>query len=354
MKHRFREKSLLVIAVVGVVSILAVLFGSFQIAALPIIAGTSYEAAFVDAGGLKAGDEVDVAGTKVGKVTDVSIEGNTALVTFTAKDVVLGDQTTAAIDTQTLLGERRLGIVPRGGGEMSSGDRIPVQRTQAPYSITKAIEDLTNKTSQINDHDVSQALDTFSETFKNTPDDIEPAFTGLSRLSQTVASRDEELHRLLAKAESVTGLLKDHTEQVTDIIKQGNLLLGELEQRRQTVHELLVMTTQAADQASGFITEQQGQLKPALDQLNQATALLRTNEGNIVSALQRISSFITGLGEGLSTGPHFSGVGDLGAVPGTAFDPKQFITGLTMPNTGAATTGTAPLNGLLGAQGGNR
>lgn len=363
MRLRFREKNLLVVALVGIGAMLLVLFGSFQIAALPIIAGTSYEAAFVDGGGLKSGDEVDVAGTKVGKITDVSIDGPDALVTFTAKDVVLGQSTTAIIETQTLLGERRLKIVPSGPGEMESGDKIPVERTEAPYSITQAIEDLTSKTSKIDNQSVSKALDTFSQTFKNTPNDIEPAFVGLSRLSQTVSSRDEELQQLLARAESVTGLLKDHTAQVTDIIQQGNLLLGELEQRREVIHQLLVETTQAADQASGFINEQQGKLTPALDQLNQAMVLLHKNEGNTVAALQRISSFITGLGEGLSTAPQFSGVGDLGGASGAAapgqflprsFTPLPFVPQnfFTQPSTGnPATAATAPLNGLLG---GNR
>ena len=352
MRVRFREKNLLVVALVGIVAILAVLFGSFQVAALPFIAGSSYEAEFVDGGGLKSGDEVDVAGTKVGKVTDVSIDGPNALVTFTAKDVTLGQSTTAIIETQTLLGERRLKIVPSGPGEMAAGDTIPLQRTQAPYSITQAIEDLTSKTSQIDNQSVSKALDTFSQTFKNTPNDIEPAFVGLSRLSQTVSSRDTELQQLLARAESVTGLLKDHTAQVTDIIQQGNLLLGELEQRRQVIHELLVETTQAADQASGFINEQNGILKPALDQLNQAMVLLHRNEGNTVAALQRISSFITGLGEGLSSAPIFTGAADLGAVPGTDFAPQQFFTGLTQPAPPAAAgAATGALNGLLG---GNR
>jgi phospholipid/cholesterol/gamma-HCH transport system substrate-binding protein len=357
VRVRFREKNLLVVAIVGIVAVLVVLFGSFQVAALPIIAGSSYEAEFVDGGGLKSGDEVDVAGTKVGKITDVSIDGANAQVTFTAKDVTLGQSTTAIIETQTLLGERRLKIVPSGPGEMAAGDTIPLQRTQAPYSVTQAIEDLTSKTSQIDNQSVSKALDTFSDTFKNTPNDIEPAFVGLSRLSQTVSSRDTELQALLARAESVTGLLKDHTAQVTDIIQQGNLLLGELEQRRQVIHELLVETTQAADQASGFINEQNGILKPALDQLNQAMVLLHKNEGNTVAALQRISSFITGLGEGLSTTPQFSGVGDLGAVPGTVFSPvqflpQQFFTQMSTSNpAGAAGAATAPLNGLLG---GNR
>lgn len=355
MKVRFREKNLTVIAIVGVVGMLAVLFGSFQIAALPIIAGTSYEAVFSDAGGLKAGDDVKVAGTEVGEVSDVEISDGAALVSFTAKDVVLGDTTTAQVSTQTLLGERYLGLSPRGVGEMSSGDRIPLERTRSPYSVTQAIEDLTARTSQIDNQQVGAALNAFSEAFRDTPDEIGPAFDGITRLSRTLSSRDEALQQLLERAENVTGLLRDHTQNITSIIQQGNLLLSELQARRDTIHQLLVETTRAADQAAGFINEQQGQLKPALDQLNQAVAVLRRNEGNIVSAVQRVSSFITGLGEGLSTGPQFSGIGDLGAVPGTVFNPAQFFTGLTLPTganpAGGLPTGAVPnVGGLLGAQ----
>lgn len=332
MNLKFREMNPVVVGLIGLGTVAAVLLGSFQVAALPLFAGTTYKAVFAEAGGLKTGDEVKVAGTKVGKVTDLELAGGTVQVTFTAKDVVLGDATTAEIKTQTLLGERNLGLVPSGSSEMSAHDEIPLERTKSPYSITRGIEDLTKRAGEIDAHKVSAALDEFSRTFKNTPDEMGPALDGITRLSRTIATRDEALRTLLHRAESVTGILRDHTGQLTQLVRDGTLLLNELESRRDAIHQLLVTAMRAADQASGFIDEQQAVLTPALNELNGAIAVLRRNEGNVAVAIQRVSSYITGLGEGLSTGPQFSGVADLGALPPTVFPVADFIPRLALPS----------------------
>jgi phospholipid/cholesterol/gamma-HCH transport system substrate-binding protein len=336
MKLRFREKNPVTIAIAGLVGMLVVLFGSFQLAALPVFAGTTYEARFVEGGGLKAGDRVKVAGTEVGKVTSVDLEGADVVVTFTAKGVTLGGTTRAAIKTQTLLGERNLGIEPAGDGEMGSGDTIPLARTTSPYSVTEGIEDLTRRTGEVDLDKVGEAMDVFSEAFRDTPDDIGPAFTGITRISQTIASRDQALRELFAHAEKVTGVLQSHTGQLTTLLVDGNTLLQELEQRRAVIHELLVNTRAVADQIVGMTEEQRNRLAPALDQLNLAMDVLERNEGNIVSSVQRVSSFITGLGEGLASGPYFTGHGDLSGLAPTLFPVSDYIPSLTVPNNPAA------------------
>lgn len=353
MKLRFREKNPVVIAIAGLVGLLAVLFGSFQLAALPVFAGTTYEARFAEGGGLKAGDRVTVAGTEVGKVSSVDLEGADVVVTFTAKDVSLGESTRASIRTQTLLGERQLGIEPAGDGEMSSGDTIPLERTTSPYSVTQGIEDLTRRTGEVDMNQLGQAMDTFSEAFADTPDEVGPAFAGITRISQTIASRDEALRALFDRAEKVTEVLKGRTGQLTTLLVDGNTLLQELEQRRAVLHELLVNTKAVADQIVGLTEEQRDRLKPALDQLNAAMVVIERNEGNIVSSVQRVSSFITGLGEGLSTGPYFTGHGDLSTTAAALFPVEDYIPSLTVPNNpvaGAVPELPAPSN-LIGLGG---
>jgi phospholipid/cholesterol/gamma-HCH transport system substrate-binding protein len=335
MKLRFREKNPVVIAIAGLVGLLVLLFGSFQLAALPVFAGTTYEARFAEGGGLKAGDRVKVAGTEVGKVKSVDLDGADVVVTFTAKGVTLGNATRASIKTQTLLGERNLGLEPAGDGEMGSGDTIPLARTTSPYSVTQGIEDLTRRTGEVDMDQLGKAMDTFSEAFKDTPDDVAPAFAGITRISQTIASRDQALRELFAHAEKVTEVLKTNTGQLATLLVDGNTLLQELEQRREAIHSLLVNTKAVADQIVGLTEEQRNRLAPALDQLNSAMDVLKRNEGNIVSSVQRVSSFITGLGEGLSSGPYFTGHGDLSGLAPTLFPVSDYIPSLTVPNNPA-------------------
>lgn len=72
----FRSRNPIPIAIAGITAIGLLLFGAFNAEALPIIGGgTVYHAAFVDAAGLRPGDEVRVAGVKVGKVDSIELNG---------------------------------------------------------------------------------------------------------------------------------------------------------------------------------------------------------------------------------------------------------------------------------------
>jgi phospholipid/cholesterol/gamma-HCH transport system substrate-binding protein len=148
-------------------------------------------------------------------------------------------------------------------------------------------------------------------------------------------------------------VLQTHTGQLTQLIQDGNLLLTELNDRRQQIHDLLDDTVEVTNQLVDFSAEQRDRLRPTLDELNHTIGILRHNQDNIVISLQRVSAFITSLGEGVSYGPWFTGEADLG---GLAFFPTaQFIPGLATPKPPPNPPVQHPLpslGGLIG-EGGN-
>ena len=69
MSVPFRERNPVVIGAVSLAVIVAFILAAFRAEDLPLIGGgDTYYAAFSEAGGLKANDEVRVAGVRVGKV----------------------------------------------------------------------------------------------------------------------------------------------------------------------------------------------------------------------------------------------------------------------------------------------
>ena len=95
----------------------------FNVDKLPFIGGgTTYRAAFSEAGGLKPGDEVRIAGVKVGKVTGVALEGDHVQVDFEIKGAPeFGTQTGASIRIKTVLGAE----VPRRWSRPAPGSWTP-------------------------------------------------------------------------------------------------------------------------------------------------------------------------------------------------------------------------------------
>ncbi len=120
---------------VGIAGLLALtLLGGLAYGAdrLPFTGGTDYNADFTEAAGLDEGDEVRIAGVKVGKVTGVALDGPKVKVSFTVEDAWIGDRSTAAIAVKTVLGDKYLAVDPLGSRPQDPGSRIPSSRTTSP------------------------------------------------------------------------------------------------------------------------------------------------------------------------------------------------------------------------------
>lgn len=82
----FRDRNPVVIGAAGLTTLTLLTFAAFNADSLPLIGGgRTYSAAFSEAGGLKPGDEVRIAGVKVGKVEEVDLDGDHVKVTFKVK-----------------------------------------------------------------------------------------------------------------------------------------------------------------------------------------------------------------------------------------------------------------------------
>src|SRR5512139_945639 len=120
MSVPFRERNPVVVGAVSLAVIAAMVLAAFRAEDLPLIGGgDTYHAAFSEAGGLKANDEVRIAGVRVGKVQKVDLEGDHVRVEFQVdKGVEFGSTTSAAIKVKTLLGAMYLSLQPGGSGQM--------------------------------------------------------------------------------------------------------------------------------------------------------------------------------------------------------------------------------------------
>ncbi|MEV4602657.1 MCE family protein [Amycolatopsis sp. NPDC049253] len=288
----FEERHPVPIGIVGVVVILLGSLAAYFYEDLPVIGdGTRYSAEFSEAAGLASGDEVRIAGVKVGAVKDVSLEHDHVRVAFTAKNAWVGDQTSASIQIKTLLGQKYLALDPEGTSPLDPDVAIPRSRTVSPYDVTTAVEHLSDTVGQIDTRQLAQSFTTISDAFRGTPESLKEALGGLSALSQTVSSRNQQLAALLASTRQVSGILADRDEQFQKLLSDGNLLLGEIQAREQAIAALLSGAQSLAMQVSGLVQDNEAQLKPALDQLNQVTTLLENNQDNLAAGLRNLAPF---------------------------------------------------------------
>jgi phospholipid/cholesterol/gamma-HCH transport system substrate-binding protein len=294
-------------AVTLVLLVLSVLV-AFNADDLPIIGGgTTYTAEFTESAGLRPGNEVRLAGVRVGDVRGVELVGNRVVVDFRLRDVALGDKSTVSIEIKTLLGDKYLAIAAGGDGPQQPNETIPAGRTRTPFDIVPAVGELSETVEEIDTGQLARSFEVISDTFAGTPAHLRDALGGLSQLSRTLSTRDTELQRLLSNTAGLSQTVADRDAQLRKLFADAALLLEELNLRREAVHSLLTGTSQLADELSGLVADNRRQLKPALDELNRVTDILSRNQDNLSASLQALAPYVRMFNNVVGNGRWFEG-----------------------------------------------
>jgi phospholipid/cholesterol/gamma-HCH transport system substrate-binding protein len=307
MSIPFRERNPVVVGAVSLAVVLGLLLLAFNAEKLPIIGGgDTYYADFKEAGGLKANDEVRIAGVRVGKVDSVSLDGDHVKVAFRIdNDAGFGVDTLAAIKVKTVLGAMYLSLEPAGSGQLEQGSEIPVDRTSSPYDVVQAFSGLARTSDRIDTHQLAQSLTTLADLTRNTPADFRRALAGVSALSDNLAARDEQIGTLLGNLRSVTTTLHARDQDIVRLMQDSSVLFQALVKRRQAVHDLLRSTSRLSVELTRLVRQSRADLKPALTHLSAVLDVLNKNADNIDRSIRLLGPFYRVFANTLGTGPWF-------------------------------------------------
>lgn len=265
--------------------------------------GKPYNAIFADAGGIAPGNDVAVSGIKVGSVTSVTLAPVGANVAFTvSRSIKVGDQSLAAIKTDTVLGQKSLEVTPAGSGSASV---IPMGRTTAPYTLNAALQDLGRNSAELDKAQLNQALQTLTDTLRDATPQLRAALDGMTALSRSINNRDEALAELLDSAHAVSETLNRRADQVNRLINDGDELFTVLDQRREALKRLVSGIKAVSQQLSGLVSDNRAQFGPALEKLNLVVENLNSRNEHISQAIHELPPYATALGEVVASGPGF-------------------------------------------------
>ena len=299
------ERNLAVIGAVGIGVTAGVALAALHYDKLPFInTGREYSAYFTEASGLQPGADVQVAGSTVGHVTGVDLDGARVLVTFDVdRNLRIGDRTEAAVKTKSLLGVKVLEVTPRGDNGLEQ--TIPTDRTRPAYQLADALGDLSTTVAQLNTDQLNSSLTTLASEFADTPPDLRAAVAGVAQFSKTLDDRDNQLRQLLANARAATHVLAERTDQVVSLIKNSQALLAELQTQSAALDTIAGNTSRLARQLAGFVADNRATLRPSLDRLNAVLTLLDNRKDKLQESIKLLNPFMMSLGETLSSAPFF-------------------------------------------------
>ncbi|MCW2888413.1 MAG: virulence factor Mce family protein [Streptosporangiaceae bacterium] len=265
-------------AVLAVAVIFAYAFGTLGLGK----GGYTVSGRFAGTGGLKSGDDVQVAGVRVGEVKSVNpdFSRGDVVITWRVDDGIdLGSQTHADIEAANLLGGQYIklsGPVARPYlRSLSQRQRqIPASRTSIPSTLNQSIDSATNLATRLDTASVNKVL---TEAAGIDPPDrrqLSQMLANLDKLTTTLNQRAPEIQAIIANSKKLTGTLAAKDEQLSQLLTYGQTLLTTLRQRRDDLRGTLGNGSQVVNTLNQVITQHQTELNTVLSDLHILTQAL--------------------------------------------------------------------------------
>src|SRR4029079_8470348 len=215
-------------------SVLVVLIGNFDFGS-----SRQYKAEFTDATGVVKGDDIRIAGVKVGTVKKVEIADRTrALVTFSVQDTTpLSKATRADIRYRNLVGQRYISLSNEIGdsGKLAEGATIPVAQTSPALDLTVLFNGLKPLFEALTPSDINQLSYEIVQVFQGEGGTLEGLLSHTASVTSTLADRDEIIGSLIENLDEVLDHLGDRDDQLVRLIKTFRTFVSGLKDDREAI-----------------------------------------------------------------------------------------------------------------------
>jgi phospholipid/cholesterol/gamma-HCH transport system substrate-binding protein len=287
----FRERDPRPIAIASLIALAAFTQIGVNAARLPFLHPRHhYTVMLIDSAGLIAGNDVDMAGIKVGEVNSVKVRGDEVVVDIKVDTAQhLGDQSTASVELATLLGTKYLNLTSAGSHPLSGA--IPTSRTSVPFDLTQVLSTLGSTAGDLDQVALQKALGALTQTMAAAQPSVRPLLTGLSQLSETVARKNNQLGDLLAASKTVSATLAKDDTKLIAIMGDADLVLRTINERSAAIRSLLRDIDAMSAQISGLVTEDRAALDPLLDHLHTVSTLLASNLPSLAQTARLLAPF---------------------------------------------------------------
>ncbi|HUR74699.1 MAG TPA: MCE family protein [Sporichthya sp.] len=249
----------------------------------------SYSARFTDASGLHSGDNVRVAGVRVGRVDAVKLRDNVAWVKFTvqAEQPVLRS-TAVAIRYQNLIGQRYLALMPGQGASepLPPGSEIPLGQTQNAFDLTVVTNGFQPLFEVLSPDDINKLSAQLVQVLQGEGGSITSLLRTTAQLSGKLADRDQVIGRVITNLAQVATEVGTRDAEVDALIGQLRRLADAAGQDREKIGSSIAALADLTDATTGLLSDARPLLRTDIDKLNQVVATYAQARGPLAEAVR--------------------------------------------------------------------
>ncbi|GAA4122693.1 MCE family protein [Nocardioides fonticola] len=286
-------------------SLLVVIIGNFTFQR-----SNDYRVEFVDAAGVVKGDDVRIAGVKVGSVKDIKIvDDDRAMLTISVqRSTPLTQATHATIRYRNLVGQRYIALTQEGSDStpIKPDTVIGVDKTRPALDLTVLFNGFKPLFQALSPADINKLSYEVVQVFQGEGGTLQDLLANTASVTNTLADRDEVISALITNLNDVLDNLGRRDDQLSDLILSFRKLVAGLKADRQPILDSLdqisALSTQTADLVKGI-------RNPFIEDIKQLRRLsdnLYRNRGEIDRALQVLPIKLNKIGGTATYGSWFN------------------------------------------------
>ena len=239
----------------------------------------TYTAVFNDVTGLAKGQEVRIAGVRVGEVTGIKVARDRVHADVELKVLktsVLTQGTKATIKYRNLVGERYIALTQEAGGALplKDGATIGLDHTQSALDLTVLFNGFKPLFAALSPKDVNELSGNIISVLQGEGGNINSLLAKTASLTSTLADRDEVIGRTISNLNTVLGTVDEHDAALKELIDQLQRFVSGLAADRETIGASLTNINSLTEQTADLLEVTRPSIKTDISGLRQlATGL---------------------------------------------------------------------------------
>lgn len=321
----------------------------------------SYTAIFSDVTSLNRGDDVRMAGVKVGAVQEIALDKRLAKVTFTVREnVQIESGATIRIQFRNLVGQRMISIEqpaltsrpargstsagtgsggvrtastaasPRAGGVVKPGYTFSLAETRPALDLTVLFNGFRPLMKMLDPEDVNALSEQIIAVFQGEDGTVQGLLSSTASLTSTLAEKDQVIGELITSLSGVMTTINDRSDSLDTTLVTMQQLVSGLAEDREAIGSSLEGMGELTGRVATLLEDTREPFKKSVKHLGDVSTTLDENSDEVENFLNKLPVKLDAIGRTASYGswinfylcsmdgriPMPEGyMGDLGAVP---------------------------------------
>ena len=269
--------------------------------------GRSYTAEFTDVTSLNKGDDVRMAGVRIGQVQSISVTAHrVAKVRFSVDpDVHLASTVTAAIRYRNLVGQRYIALDQGAGSpdvRLATGTVIGLDRTQPALDLTALFDGFQPLFQALDPDQVNKLSYEVIQVFQGEGGTIDDLLQQTASLTSTLASKDQVIGEVIDNLNSVLTTVNKHGDQLGQMVGTLQQLVTGLAQNRDVIGSAITGIDGLTRSVGGLLENGRQPLQQDISSLGQLSTNLAQNSPALNQFLQNLPNKLNQIGRLASYG----------------------------------------------------